>query len=219
MTLTATESLSTLLRDGSKAEHTSAEGSSFMSVMLEGRISPEGYTAYLLRLQRVYAALESVARRLADDPIASAVIDPALERSVSLAADLDHWAGAGWREIVVESPATERYVERVEASASWGGLFVAHHYTRYLGDLSGGQAIGRILGRAYELETTAGVEFYAFDEIPKPKPYKDAYRARLDALSLDSAEQQRILDEVKVVFGLNEAIFSELSADLDRWSR
>ena len=219
MTLTATESLSTLLRDGSKAEHTSAEGSSFMSVMLEGRISPEGYTAYLLRLQRVYAALESVAHRLEGDPIASAVIDPALERGAALAADLDHWAGSGWRDIAVESPATERYVERVEASISWGGLFVAHHYTRYLGDLSGGQAIGRILGRAYGLETTTGVEFYAFDAIPKPKPYKDAYRARLDALPLDVAEQQRILDEVKVVFGLNEAIFSELSADLDRWTR
>ncbi len=219
MTMTATESLSTLLRDGSKAEHTSAEGSSFMSVMLDGRISPDGYVAYLLRLQRVYAALESVARRLEGDPIAGAVIDPALERSAALAADLDHWAGDGWRELPVDSPATDRYVERIEASATWGGLFVAHHYTRYLGDLSGGQAIGRILGRAYELEGTAGVEFYAFDAIPKPKPYKDAYRARLDALPLDSAEHHRILDEVKAVFGLNEGIFSELSADLDRWTR
>lgn len=218
MTLTATPSLSTLLREGSRAEHTAAENSSFMSVMLDGRISAEGYGAYLLRLQRIYEALESVGRRFTTDPIAGAVIDSRLERGAALARDLDHWVGEDWRDVPLLSPAIDRYVERIEASAGWSGLFVAHHYTRYLGDLSGGQAIGRILGRAYGLQGPKGLEFYAFTQIPKPKPYKDAYRARLDALEIDDAGKQRILDEVKIVFGLNGAVFEELTGELDCWT-
>ena len=65
----------------------------------------------------------------------------------------------------------------------------------------------------------AGVAFYAFPEVPKPKPYKDAYRARLDALPLDAEEHQRVLTEVKAVFGLNGGLFSELTEQLPDWRR
>ncbi|MCB0889873.1 MAG: biliverdin-producing heme oxygenase, partial [Nocardioidaceae bacterium] len=95
----------------------------------------------------------------------------------------------------------------------WGGFFVAHHYTRYLGDLSGGQAIGAILSREYGL-SGSGVEFYAFPEIAKPKLYKDAYRERLDALALTSEEKHAVVEEVKVAFSLNQALFAELSRSL-----
>jgi heme oxygenase len=95
---------------------------------------------------------------------------------------------------------------------------VAHHYTRYLGDLSGGQAIGRILDREFELDG-AGIAFYAFEAIPKPKPYKDAYRARLDALGLGPAEVRRVVDEVRVAFTLNQALFTELGERIDAYRR
>lgn len=218
MTTISTEatSLSTLLRTGSQAEHTEAEGSSFMSELLAGRVNAAGYARYLVMLERVYRALEATAKKLAGDPIAAAVIDPDLERLAAIRADLDHWSDGS--PPVVDSPATDAYVARIEASAEWAGLFLAHHYTRYMGDLSGGQAIGRILVREFEL-TGDGAEFYAFHEIPKPKPYKDAYRARLDALALDDAQCQRILGEVKAVFGLNGALFRELSAQLDEYRR
>ena len=96
---------------------------------------------------------------------------------------------------------------------------MAHHYTRYLGDLSGGQAIGRILARAFELEDGNGVAFYHFEEIAKPKPYKDGYRDRLDALPLTVEGKEKVVEEVKVVFGLNGAIFNELSQHLARYAR
>ena len=206
-------SLSALLRTGSQAEHTAAEGSTFMSELLAGRIDGAGYAHFLGLLRRVYEALEGTAADLVDDPIASAVIDPAIERLAAIDADLDHWG-----RTLHDSPATDAYVARIRASASWGGLFVAHHYTRYLGDLSGGQAIGRIMSREFELDR-AGVAFYAFDEVPKPKLYKDAYRARLDALPLTDAERDRVLAEVKAVFALNGAIFTEMTTYLPRYAR
>ena len=206
--------LSALLREGSTAEHREAEGSSFMAELLAGRVSREGYAVYLSCLRRVYAALEGAAVTLGADPIASAVIDPRLERLAAIDADLEFWGGL----VEHASPATDAYVSRIQQASAWGGTFVAHHYTRYLGDLSGGQAIGRLLAREFELDG-AGVAFYAFPEIPKPKPYKDAYRERLDTLDLDPVEQQRVLAEVKGVFGLNGALFSELTLQLPAWQR
>jgi heme oxygenase len=217
MTLTAetqATSLSALLRSGSQAEHTAAEGSTFMSELLAGRIDAAGYAHFLGLLRRVYEALETTAGELAGDPIASAVIDPAIERLAAIDADLDHWG-----RVTVDSPAADAYVDRIRASASWGGLFVAHHYTRYLGDLSGGQAIGRIIGREFGLEGGVGTAFYAFAEVPKPKLYKDAYRARLDALPLDEADRVRVLDEVRTVFALNGGLFAEMTTHLDRYTR
>lgn len=208
--------LSAAMREGSRAEHEAAEGSSFMSELLDGGISPEGYTAYLLRLRTVYAAMESVGRQHLDDPFVAAVHDVDLERLAAIDADLDHWSPGGPRE--VDSPAADAYAARLRASAAWGGLFAAHHYTRYLGDLSGGQAIGRCLDRAFDLDGR-GIAFYDFSAIGKPKPYKDAYRARLDDLGTSPEETDLVVAEVKVAFGLNQALFEELGRDLPRWRR
>jgi heme oxygenase (biliverdin-producing, ferredoxin) len=209
-------SLSTAMRVGSQAEHEAAEGSTFMEELLGGRINEAGYAAYLQRLRVVYDALESAARDQRDDAAVAAVYDPVLERLAAIDADLDHWApGAPHTS---DSPAASAYAERVRASAVWGGLFVAHHYTRYLGDLSGGQAIGRILDRTFGLEGR-GIAFYDFAAVPKPKLYKDAYRARLDALGLSPEETGRVVDEVKVAFNLNQALFVELSGEIDAFRR
>lgn len=229
-------SLSAAMREGSMAEHEAAEGSSFMGELLAGRVAEEGYAAYLLRLRAVYAALEAVGRAHRDDPFVAAVHDADLERLATIDADLEHWldehrldehrlegrpgtdGSRGESPRTLTSPAAAAYVARVEAAAEWGGLFAAHHYTRYLGDLSGGQAIGRILDRTFSLDG-AGTAFYRFEAIPKPKTYKDAYRARLDGLGATPEQVDRIVAEVKVAFGLNQALFDELGAELPRWQR
>jgi heme oxygenase len=201
-------SLSVAMRDGSRAEHAAAEHSSFMAELLGGRVNAQGYVAYLLRLRAVYGTLESVVRAHRNDPLVAAVYDPALERLAAIDADLEHWAPGGpWQ---VDSPATRDYCARL-ADANWGGAVVAHHYTRYLGDLSGGQAIGRILDRSFHL-AGAGLAFYEFSM--RAKPYKDAYRSRLDGLGLDADAIDRVVDQVKMAFALNQAVFDELTANL-----
>lgn len=211
-----TATLSAAMREGSMAEHREAEGSLFMSELLEGRINEDGYAAYLLRLRVVYEALESTVRARLDDPVVAAVHDTALQRLDAIDRDLEHWAPG--RPTQVDSPAADAYRARLEAAGAWGGLLAAHHYTRYLGDLSGGQAIGRVLDRTFGLDG-AGTAFYAFPAIPAPKPYKDAYRARLDALALTSGDVQRVVDEVKVAFGLNQDLFTELGHHIDDFRR
>lgn len=202
--------LSVAVREGSRAEHEAAEGSSFLTDLLEGRINEAGYAAYLLRLRTVYAALEDVGRTHAADPVVAAVLDPALERVAALDADLAHWAPDVDPGRAVASPAAAAYRDRVLASSTWLPAYVAHHYTRYLGDLSGGQAIGRLLDRTFGLDG-AGLAFYDFSALGKPKPYKDGYRARLDGLGLDAAATTRVVDEVRAAFALNQALFVELA--------
>ncbi|MCD4533925.1 biliverdin-producing heme oxygenase [Nocardioides sp. cx-169] len=213
---TPTVSLSAAMREGSMAEHQEAEDSRFMSELLGGRVNETGYAEYLLRLRGVYEVMETTLRARLDDPMVAAVHDSALERLDAIDADLAHWAPGGAR--TVDSPAAAAYRERVSAAGEWGGLLVAHHYTRYLGDLSGGQAIGRIIDRTFELEGV-GTAFYAFPEIPKPKTYKDGYRARLDGLGLSPEEVRRVVDEVKVAFRLNQALFTELGQNIDGYRR
>ena len=211
--MTLPNSLSVAMRDGSAAEHREAESSEYVERLVAGELAAEGYVELLLRLRAVYAALESVGQLGRDDAIAGGFHDPALDRLDAINADLAFWAPDA---PALVSPAADEYVARILASAQWGGLYLAHHYTSYLGDLSGGQVIGRVLSRTFNLDGS-GVDFYEFTAIPKPKPYKDEYRRRLDALGLSAADQQRVVDEVKVAFQLNRAIFEELADRLGQW--
>lgn len=204
--------LSVAVREGSRVDHEAAEGSAFVTGLLAGRVDREGYATYLRRLRAVYAAMESVGRAHRSDPWVAAVHDPALERLDAIDADLAVWSPAGPAD--ERTPAVTAYVERLEATSDWGGLFVAHHYTRYLGDLSGGQAIGRTLRGAFDLTGVEGTRFYAFPAIPRVKPYKDAYRARLDALAADDEQVSRVVAEVRVAFRLNRALLDELGRDV-----
>jgi heme oxygenase len=198
--------LSAAMKDGSAAEHSAAEGTTFISELFAGRVTAAGYSNYLLRLRVVYAALEDAIRASRHDPMVAAVYDPALERLPAIDADLEFWLAGASREL--HSPAAAAYSERVRDLA-WGGSLVAHHYTRYLGDLSGGRAMGKVLDRTFELGGR-GLAFYEFPM--RPKPYKDDYRARLDALCPDADATDRIVGEVKVAFGLNHALLDELAA-------
>lgn len=206
-------SLSAAMRQDSTDQHDAAEQSPFVTELLSGRVNEQGYIDYLLRLRAIYAALESAVREHRNDPLVGAVYDPALERFDAIDADLAHWAPGADRD--VDSPAVRAYCDRF-ADSPWGGALVAHHYTRYLGDLSGGQAIGRILGRSFELDGK-GLDFYDFPM--RPKPYKDAYRARLDGLDLDPDEIDRVVDEVKLAFSLNQRVFDELAEKLPAYQR
>jgi heme oxygenase len=204
--------LSAAMREDSRTEHDAAEHSPFMSELLGGNVNAQGYVDYLRRLRMIYAALERAVREQRADPLIAAVYDPALERLSAIDADLGHWLGEAAPE--VDSPAARTYRDRIAAASGVGLL--AHHYTRYLGDLSGGRVIGRMLDRAFALGG-AGLSFYDF-AMPA-KPYKDAYRARLDGFVLSRDETDQVVDEVRLAFRLNMELFDELAANLAAYRR
>lgn len=215
-TLAATRPLSVALREGTTAEHDAAEHSTFMTELLAGRLNARGYGDYLRRLRMIYLALEDSVRAHRADPLVAAVYDPALERRAAIDADLRFWDPQTDPAAPADSPVAAAYRDRIR-TADWGGALVAHHYTRYLGDLSGGLAIGKLLGRAFDLTDGAGLAFYDFPM--RPKPYKDGYRSRLDGLGLGPQQIDRAVAEVKVAFTLNQQLFAELGENLTQYRR
>ncbi|WP_282944410.1 heme oxygenase (biliverdin-producing) [Cellulomonas endometrii] len=201
--------LSLLLREGTRAEHEAAEGAAFVDDLLTGRLTVAAYVDLALQLRTVYVALEEVADDVRRTPEGAGVVFDELRRAPAIAADLEHLVGPGWRAQAAPLPATAAYAERIRAGGSSVGRYVAHSYTRYLGDLSGGQVIGRMVQRHYGV-ADAGVGFYAFPQIPKPKPFKDLYRERVDALGLTTAEREAVVEEARAAFRHNRALFAAL---------
>jgi heme oxygenase (biliverdin-producing, ferredoxin) len=206
---------STLIRDATKAQHTRAENSTFMSDMLGGSLGLEAYTRYTEQLWFVYRALEEAADKLVDDPVAGPFVRRELFRLPSLERDLDHLHGSGiWRGTVTPLAATESYAERIaEVARDWPGGYVAHHYTRYLGDLSGGQVVRGAAERKWGFAHKGdGVRFYVFEDIPNPAAFKRGYRELLDSVPADDEEKWRIVGECGRAFSLNTSVFEELAA-------
>jgi len=201
---------STSLRERSTGAHSDSEGAGFMSDLMKGEGTREDYVALVAQHYFIYEALEAAAERMRKDPIAAAFISDKLTRLPALEADLEFLIGADWREQITPLPTTRRYVERIEqVGKTWAGGFVAHHYTRYLGDLSGGIFIGRVMARRFGFETN-GIGFYLFDDIADPRAFKDAYREQLDATPWDDAEKERVIDEVLVAYQFNTDLFRDL---------
>jgi heme oxygenase len=207
------------LRAATWTGHESAETTRFWASITGTKFDPTAYAALQSQLYFVYDALEGALDDAADAAIASsapldraiaAIYAPELARGAALRMDLVDLLGADWPDRIRPLPATARYVERILDIAPTPTLLLAHHYTRYLGDLSGGLFIGRRvrtnLGRAGD----EGVRFYVFDEIPDPGAFKHAYRERLDALPIDAQQQTAIIDEVGLAYGLNSAVLAEL---------
>jgi heme oxygenase len=200
------------LRERTRIVHEQSAGAAFMQDLMSGKGSRRDYVALLTQHWFIYDALEEAATGLADDPVATLFISPKLTRLPAIEADLEFLIGHDWRDLVTALPTTLRYTARIrEVGSTWPGGFIAHHYTRYLGDLSGGQIIRTLLQRRYGFETN-GVGFYLFTDIAKPKVFKDIYRAQLDAVDWTDEERDRVIAEVALAFRFNTELFDGLAA-------
>ncbi|MGQ2914984.1 biliverdin-producing heme oxygenase [Microbacterium aurantiacum] len=203
---------SAALRERSSGAHSTSEQAGFMADLMKGEGTRDDYVALVAQHWFIYDALESAAVRMREDPIAAPFITDKLTRLPALEADLSFLLGTQWRDRITPLPTTQRYVERItQVGATWPGGFVAHHYTRYLGDLSGGQFIGRLMARRFGFETN-GIGFYLFDDIADPKAFKEIYREQLDAAPWDADEQARVIDEVLLAYRFNTELFDDLAA-------
>ncbi|MFF0742639.1 heme oxygenase (biliverdin-producing) [Streptomyces sp. NPDC004111] len=206
---------STLIRVASHEQHTEAETSTFMSDLLGGRLGVDAYTRYTEQLWFVYRALEEAADSLREDPVAGPFIQPELMRTPELERDLAHLRGENWQDGLEPLPATRAYAARVaECAATWPGGYVAHHYTRYLGDLSGGQIIRDKAEKTWGFARKGdGVRFYVFEQVSNPAAFKRDYRELLDNIAADELEKKRIVEECKRAFDFNGAVFRELGGE------
>ncbi|MBW4422844.1 MAG: heme oxygenase (biliverdin-producing) [Myxacorys californica WJT36-NPBG1] len=207
--------LATKLREGTKKSHSMAENTGFIACFLKGTVEKNSYRKLVSNLYFVYSAMEEEMRKHQNHPVLSKMYFPELERKESLERDLAYYFGANWRDQVAPSAATQAYVDRIhEVSETDPELMIAHLYTRYLGDLSGGQILKKIAQNGMNLSDGEGTNFYEFQQISDEREFKKQYRATLDALPIDDAKGDRIVDEANAAFGSNMKMFKELEGNL-----
>ncbi|MFW6598419.1 heme oxygenase (biliverdin-producing) [Propionibacteriaceae bacterium Y2011] len=210
------EPLSVALRTETSQAHQDAEGSAFIEQLMGGAACQHAFAALVAQQLVIYRALEDVLHAdYADHPMVAPVLDHRLDRVAALERDMaqlfgsDHDVRLAAGQIRICRATTEyATVLRTQHSPE---MMLANHYVRYLGDLSGGQVIARLVERNYGI-SPAALNFYRFDGIPKPKPYKDAYRDRLDAIELDPTQRRAVIDAAVTSFELNRRVFADLGA-------
>ena len=131
-----------------------AENVSFVRNFLKGKITRENYAILTGNLYHVYTTLESSQDKHGAKVLGEMYIPKKLNRASRLLDD--------WRYLTQQStsfpdpsPATKDYISRLnDISDNDPKCLIAHAYTRYMGDLSGGQILARCARKALNLPDT-----------------------------------------------------------------
>ncbi|ORZ07092.1 heme oxygenase-domain-containing protein [Absidia repens] len=217
--------LAQAMREGTKVVHRAAETSVFTRRFLKGDISREEYGRYILSLYFVYQKMEALLAQHKSHPSVQLIHFPTeLNREEALLEDLDYFYGKDRARALVEdksnvTPAVQQYLTAMdEACAKHPALMIAHSYSRYLGDLSGGQLLAKRLKQAVmglkpgsaEWDTKVGLAFYHFDHLGNQAEFKDFYRQRLNSAQVNASTREWIVAEAVRSFELNIAVFDEI---------
>lgn len=199
------------LRDGTQPLHSHTERAGVMPALLRGTLPAPGFHHLQRNLHVVYAALEPALQDHASHPALAPLHQPALARSGALGQDLADLHGPDWASALPVLPAASAYAHRLQHLAQQDpAALAAHAYVRYLGDLAGGQALARVVRRAYGLTGQAGTRFFDFGSAEQVKALAQQFRNGLDALPLAPAQVDALVLEAQWAFGQHAKLFEAL---------
>ena len=204
------------LKEGTKESHSAAENTKFVASFLRGVVDYEEYRKLLTNFYYVYDTMEQRIRET-EDPMVQAIKSEDLERKEAIERDLEYYYGPEWRDKQIPSEACKKYCHRINEIAEENPyLLIAHHYTRYIGDLSGGRILREIAARVLKPPVGKGLDFYEFPSIPDAKLFKQNYRAALDNLGLDTSQEKSLIEEANYAFQLNMFMFYEIQGNASK---
>ncbi|XP_064170309.1 heme oxygenase 1a [Anguilla rostrata] len=204
--------LSEQIKAVTKDSHVRAENTELMLSYQRGHITLPQYKLLLCSLYEIYRALEEELDRNSANPGVAPIYFPQeLARKEALENDLEFLLGQGWKEKITVPVATHKYVQRLRQIGKENPtLLVAHAYTRYLGDLSGGQVLGRITQKSLGLSSGEGLSFFSFPGVSSPNRFKQLYRSRMNSVELTEEEREGVLEEAVRAFEFNIQVFDDL---------
>jgi len=206
------------LRDATWGLHAQAERAGVMPALLRGSLPAPQFHRLQRNLLALYAAMEpALDAAVASQPVVAALwgeltLREALRRSQALADDLRALAGPGWPALSLV-PSTLVYAQRLTTlGRERPFLLAAHAYVRYLGDLSGGQALGRLARQSYGLSGPDGSRFFDFGPSAVVAAISAQLRQALDSLPVDETQALALADEARWAFEQHVQLFDELAA-------
>ncbi|KAH8822542.1 heme oxygenase 1 [Flagelloscypha sp. PMI_526] len=226
--------ISDIVRDSTKDVHDALIEKEGTKALLSGTLSKEDYILFLMILYQIYDNLERGLERHATHPALEPTYNPTLlYRTPALDKDIAHlsqttaWKESDlYKELSTSPPEVLKvYVNRLQQLTETSPeRLLAHAYVRYMGDMSGGQNIRRILAKSYELDEQegSGVQFYDFKELKDSKRaglgelrrIKDWYRRGMNSATENNAEwKAAILEEATQAFIWHADIFEFLATE------
>jgi heme oxygenase len=199
------------LRDATLDIHRQAEEEPFIADLMAGKRTAADFARLTGQLRPIYGALEPAVTAMRESGRLLDLLDPRLDRVAALDHDLGALANGDAAVLTRPLGSTAAYVARLHEIAESPPRLLAHHYVRYLGDLSGGQIIATLMRRHYGIADD-GLTFYAFEGLPSKGGFKTTYRRHLDEVLADPAFYVEVLDEVRLAYEANRRVFAQLGS-------
>jgi heme oxygenase (biliverdin-producing, ferredoxin) len=196
-------SLLEALRERTKQLHAQAERTGIVAEILHRRVAVAGYALLLRNLLPVYRTMEQALAAHRTSAVVGLIVRPELDRAAAIEADLQTIAGLCDTADLPELPEAARYANAIRQASEGSGIrLIAHAYARYLGDLSGGQILKKLLARSLDLPPEA-LSFYDFPAISDIAAFKAEYRAAIEKAGDELGDFDAIAEEGARAFELN----------------
>lgn len=205
------------VRGRTKHLHACAERSGVISDLLHNRAEVADYALLLRNLLPVYVELETGLGRHRRSPAGAGLLeDRRVFRSQALRQDLLAICGPDWSNRLRLLPVGKTYARHIYnlASGSGAGL-IAHAYVRYLGDLSGGQIVKKLLKKNLGM-TDDSLAFYEFPEIDDLGSFREEFRLLIERAAGMAGDAEELIEEACLGFELNIRLSEEVQM-VSRW--
>lgn len=211
-----------VLKAATAESHSAIDQSLTVRAFLRGCFTPETYLQMMADLRGVYGVLERALSRSSppDDPVVQCFNPLVTNRSLRISEDLESISTRFSKPIPELSAAGQAYVRHLDelsTNESDPGI-IGHVYARYLGDLHGGQVLGRIVTRALRLPPGVGVQFYDFTDRDHLPDLRADFRKQIDNAGkhLQGSERDRVVHESLVSFDLSYRILASSNGSFIR---
>lgn len=200
--------LSYLLKEKTKLVHSQTESASFIKKLFKGTFTPNEYYSYVWSLHQIYESLESSLKLNKKSEFIEPIYLEVLFRTKELQLDLVELKDDKNEiplNLVNRVQEYSRYIIELGHSAPF--LLVAHAYVRYLGDLSGGQILSKVLSKKLD----KGLHFYDYPNL-NADAIKIFYRDQLDKIGeISESKKLSICAESIKAFEWNKKVFDLIS--------
>jgi heme oxygenase (biliverdin-producing, ferredoxin) len=199
----APASVVTALYLRTKTLHVKAERTGIIRDLLQGEASRQGYILLLRNLLPAYQAMERGLESHRGSSALAALAGYKFARAPAIESDLAAMCGEDRIYDIPLLVAGKQYANRIRKAAEGNGVrLIAHAYTRYLGDLSGGQILQRLLARSLQLRPSE-LSFYDFPRFSDLEALKVNYRKALDQAGAHVVDFHALVEEGAIAFSLN----------------
>ena len=184
----------------------------FIDQFLRGRVSKMTYANFIAQLYYVYEAMEDeLAKNQSHEMVGPVYFPQELTRLPSLELDLEFLYGSDWKNQIQMLTTTTDYVGHIRnVGKERPQLLMAHVFTRYMGDLFGGQILKRKWRKLFGFPEDQGIMFYTFRNVDSVPKLREFIEMRVNSLDMSLKEKYVQLEEMKEVFKFNTDLVLEI---------